>query len=230
MAGDLIRGEAQVASRIGGDIPAYLPCPWQSACFCKYAPMQALEHLQKIDRSQNIDGWNVRIYFASRDPHVLMGIAAALITIALGIAWFVQKPLREMLGLDFKKEQLQSELNAPHPDVARVLQILQQAAGSFDEVPADEWIVASNLDEAGKLVAGAYWTSLMSGDGFEPSADLLYYAHYVKPLRHSNELIGDHYAEQNDLDAAAGYYRREAGLADARTAQEKLALWLRRLR
>ena len=133
MAGDLIRGEAQVASRIGGDIPAHDPCPWQSACFCKHTPMQALEHLQKIDRSQNIDGWNVRIYFASRDPHVLMGIAAAFLTIALAIAWFVQKPLREMLGFDFKKEQLQSELSAPHPDMDRILALLAKAADSFEE-------------------------------------------------------------------------------------------------
>src|SRR5256885_2296757 len=38
--------------------------------------MDALERLQKIDRSQEIDGWNVRIYFWSRSPRIL-ALAAA---------------------------------------------------------------------------------------------------------------------------------------------------------
>lgn len=184
--------------------------------------MNALESLQSINRPpQEIDGWNVQLYFLSRSPRVLLGIAAVLLTIAVGIAWFVQKPLLEIIGGSAQQAALKAELAVPSPSIKRVLELLPQVA-AFEAAPAPEWIAASQLSQPDKMVAGALWTSLQEGDGFEPSADLLYFAHYAKPLRFANELIGDHFLAQKDAEQAARYFRREAALPDAFSAREKL--------
>jgi protease PrsW len=179
---------------------------------------------QQIDRSKNIDGWNVRIYFLSRNPKLLFCIAFMVIAAGIGIAWMVQKPFAEVLQEeDFKAQTLRDELEKQKPDAASVLRMLPRAANLWlEEVPADTWIGASNLEQTEKLVATAYWTSLRLEDGFEPSADLLYYAYYVNPLRYANELIGDHYLEQREFKKALTYYQREAKFPDAVTAREKL--------
>jgi RsiW-degrading membrane proteinase PrsW (M82 family) len=184
----------------------------------------ALDPLKPIDRNQQIDGWNVRFYFLSRNPGVLLALAFVIIGISIGIAWFVQKPLRELIGFDdFKPAAIHAELVKPKPDLAHVLELLPKAARSWGEEPLiAEWIAASPLTQSEKLVATAAWVSLREGDGFEPSADLLYFAHYVKPLRFANELIGDHYLATDQLDRAAAYYRREAKFPEASTAREKL--------
>lgn len=186
--------------------------------------MNKLEQLQQIDRSQNIDGWNVQLYFFSRNPWVLLSVAVVIVGISLGVAWFVQKPLKEVLGLDDgASKALQAELAKPKPQMEEVLALLPKAADSWtEEVPADQWIAASALTQPEKLVAQACWASMNEWHGFEPSADLLYYAHYVRPLRFANELLGDHYAEHGQPEEAIGYYRREAKFPDAKKAREKL--------
>ena len=186
--------------------------------------MNQLESLQKIDRSQNIDGWRVQLYFFSRNPKTLAMIALFVTLIAVGVGWAVQKPILAQLGIDpFEATELKAELDKPQPDMGTIIAMLPRAAGSFfEDVPLPEWIAASQLSAADKLVTNALWTSLQEGDGFEPSADLLYYAHYVKPLRYTNELIGDHYLATEEYAKAAPYFRREAKFPDARKAREKL--------
>ncbi len=181
--------------------------------------MHALESLQKIDRTTQIDGWNVRLYFLSRNPRVLTLITLVILLLGVGIAWLVQKPLQEVLGPQFKATDLQAELAKPQPAVASVVEMLPKAAAMLvDEVP--EWITASQLSETEKLVTNAIWTSFQEGD--EPTADLLYYAHYVRPLRFANEAVGDQYSKEGDLTRAAQYFRRESAFPDARSAREKL--------
>jgi RsiW-degrading membrane proteinase PrsW (M82 family) len=184
-----------------------------------------LQQLQQIDRSQNIESWNVRLYFLSRNRYVLMGFAAAVIAISFGIAWVVKKPLRAVLGFDKNPTKaLQTELAEPKPEMEKVLELMPKLARSWrnDDAPAGEWITKSALSEPEKLVAQAYWVSLQDWSGFEPSADLLYYAHYVRPLRFANELLGDHYAEHDQFAEAAAYYRREGKIPEAKKAREKL--------
>lgn len=178
----------------------------------------------QIDRSQNIDGWNVRLYFLSRNPKLLFCIAFLILAIGVGTAWMVQKPFTQVVqNEDFNVQTLRDELTTGKPDAAAVLQMLPRAANIWlEDVPADAWIASSNLSQTEKLVATAYWTSLRLEDGFEPSADLLYYAHYVNPIRYANELIGDHYLENRDFKKAFTYYQREAKFPDAVTAREKL--------
>jgi RsiW-degrading membrane proteinase PrsW (M82 family) len=182
-----------------------------------------LQQLQTIDRSQNIDGWNVRLYFLSRSPKVLFCIAFFILLLGVATAWLAQKPILESFLGEFKAQTLKEELAKENPDTSAVLEMLPKAARSWlEDVPADTWIASSNLSQADKLVAAAYWTSLRLEDGFEPSADLLYYAYYVNPLRHANELIGDHYVAQKDLKKAVAFYQREAKFPDATTARVKL--------
>jgi protease PrsW len=183
-----------------------------------------LEQLQTIDRSQNIDGWNVRLYFLSRNPKFLFCVAFFTVLLGIGIAWMFQKPVLETLpDQDFKSQTLRDELAKEEPNAAAVLEMLPRAAKIWmEDVPADSWIEQSKLSQSEKLVATAYWTSLRLEDGFEPSADLLYYAYYVNPLRYANELIGDHYLGQHDYKKAVTFYQREAKFPEATTAREKL--------
>src|SRR5205085_8556189 len=67
----------------------------------------------------------------------------------------------------------------------------------------------------------AYWDSLHSSFN-EPSAELIYYAHYIRPMRFANELVGDFHAEAKRIDKAAEYYQREVKFFDAKTARAKL--------
>ena len=186
--------------------------------------MDQAAQLNQIDRSQNIDGWNVRLYFWSRNPKLLFGISLIIILVGLGIAWAVQKPLLAILQPDeFKPEVLKEELAKEKPDAGAVLEMLPKAAEYWlEDVPADQWIIASKLTQTEKLVANAYWTSAKLEDGFEPSADLLYYAFYVNPLRYANELIGDHYIAERDFQKAVTYYQREAKFPEAAKARVKL--------
>jgi protease PrsW len=183
-----------------------------------------LEQLQQINRSQNIDGWNVRLYFWSRNPRLLFWISLVILLIGVGIAWTVQKPLEAvLLTEEFQSGTLKDQLAKEKPDAATVLEMLPRAAANWSEdVPADQWIQSSKLTQTEKLVATAYWTSLRLEDGFEPSADLLYYAYYVNPLRHANELIGDHYLATNDFSKAIAFLQRESKFPDATKARQKL--------
>jgi len=178
----------------------------------------------RINRSQNIEGWNVKLYFWSRQPHFLLALAVAIIALSLVVAWFVQKPLREVLGLDADAgKALQAELAKAQPGMEKVLELMPEAVDAGIEQPeAEPWIAQSQLSQPDKLVAQAYWISMHDWHGFEPSADLLYYAHYIRPLRHANELLGDHFAEHDQPDDAIAYYRREAKFPDAQKAREKL--------
>ena len=80
--------------------------------------MHALDSLQQIDRTQNIDGWNVRIYFLSRNPRVLALVALVLLLIGFGLAWLMQKPLASAPVVAFKPAELQVELAKRKPDLA----------------------------------------------------------------------------------------------------------------
>jgi hypothetical protein len=156
--------------------------------------VHALDSLQQIDRTKDIDSWSIRLYFLSRHPGLLALVSLSVVLIGLGVAWLIQKPFLASVGLDFKPGQLEAELAKPKPDLAAVVKMLPKAAHFyFEDTPAKDWIDRSQLAETEKLVAKAIWDSFAESDGFEPGADLLYYAHYIRPIRYANELIGDYY-------------------------------------
>src|SRR6185369_9086070 len=98
-----------------------MPAPFGKAPAFRSTPMQALEKLQQIDRSKEIDGWNVRIFFASRNPRILMATAVLILASATAIGWFVQRPLGKVFGAKRGGEELKAELGLPHPDMKRIV-------------------------------------------------------------------------------------------------------------
>lgn len=196
-------------------------------------PSRILSRVTRIDQSQPVDRskvrrrWSGRLYFLSRNPRVLFWIAFTILFAGVGMAWVVQKPFAEVHRKEgFTALALREELAKEKPDAAAVIRMLPLAAElRSEEVPADTWIAASKLSQAERLVATAYWASLRPpSGGSELSADLIYYAHYVKPLRYANELVGDHYFAEGDFKKAVAYYQREAEFPEAAGAREKAAV------
>ncbi len=182
--------------------------------------METLASLQKIDRTQNIESLSVRLYFWTRSPQLLCAVAGVIFAIALGIAFALKSP--DAWASDPGKSALHSELQNDAPDMEKVIALMSRRGTHFvGRSDGAEWIAASKLSTADKAVAAAFWDSLTHWP-LEPGTDLLYFAHYVHPMRHANELVGDlHYAERKK-DEAIFYYEREARNADAGNARQKL--------
>lgn len=191
-----------------------------------------LERLQGIRRDQEIDGWRVRVYFWSRDIWLLAGIAAVILSIAGGLGWYLRtpSPVENLLTgkaaeeLGKSRVSLQEELHKPEPNLPRLFEIL--ASGSFalyDEQgnSPEELIKTSKLPDETKQVAIAFLQSTMEEDGL-PGADLLFYAHWVKPFRFANELVADLHRRSGDSVKARKYYEREARFHDSTAARKKL--------
>ncbi len=182
--------------------------------------MDTLEHLQKIDRSQNIESLSVRLYFWTRSPNVLCAIAGIIFAIGLGVAFALKSPDGWMS--DSQSGALHAELQKDAPDMEKVIALMSRRGKHFvARGDGAEWIAASKLSTADKAVGAAFWDSLTHWP-LEPGANLLYFAHYVHPMRHANELVGDlHYADKKN-DEALFYYEREARNPDAANARQKL--------
>jgi RsiW-degrading membrane proteinase PrsW (M82 family) len=182
--------------------------------------MQSLASLQQIDRSQNIDGVGVQLYFASRSPRVLATIAALIFAIGLGLAYWLRSP--DSLWDGKTPAAVEGELKKDAPDMEKVIALLQRGAtNTASSAELATAIEKSKLPAPEKAVAGALLESLTQWP-IEPSADLLYYAHYVHPIRFANELVGDLHVHAKNNDAAIAYYEREAKHPAATTARQRL--------
>jgi len=183
--------------------------------------MTQLENLQQIDRSRNIEGTAVRLYFLSRSPRVLAGVAAGILAIGLGLAFLLQSK-EPALTKRPKIGALKAELARETPDVEKIVTLLSR--GAARDVYAEEgagWIASSKLSNSDKSVITALWASLTEWP-VEPTADLLFYAHNIQPLRHANELVGDLYLSAKQKDDAIIYYEREGKNPEATGARQKL--------
>ncbi len=177
-------------------------------------------------RDQHIESWNVRIYYWSRSLPILAGIAAALLVISAGLGWCLQDrtPTEKMLHRN-RRDTLETELKKEKPELNAVLEHLQmeryRSRVESSALEVADAIQTSKLPNEAKYVAAAYWDSVTKGMG-EPNADLLYYAHYIRPLKMANELVGDLHRGQGDSAKARRYYEREANLFDSETARKKV--------
>lgn len=120
-----------------------------------------------------------------------------------------------------RSDALKAELAKDAPDMEKIIMLLSR--GAARDVYAEDgaaWIDASRLSISDKSVLVALWESLTHWP-LEPSADLLFYAHCVQPLRHANELVGNLYLGTTQKDEAITYFEREAKNADATGARQK---------
>ena len=84
--------------------------------------MEEATTLPAIDRTAPIDGLAIKLYFWSRSPYVLAGLAALILTIAAGIGWWQQAP--DFFSRGRPDQAFIDELDKPQPDMARVLELL----------------------------------------------------------------------------------------------------------
>jgi protease PrsW len=184
--------------------------------------MEVLPQSSTIRRDREIDGWNVRIYFWSRSPWVLLGIAAAILLCGIQIAWHFRAT--EALAPETETARLpalSAALADENPDIAAVLAALK--SGRMGAIAADALeplaaIRASALPEEAQRVALACWESLQAG---EPTAELLWQAHAPEPLPHANEAVGDFHRADGNLKRACAYFAREARCSGAGSARRK---------
>lgn len=190
--------------------------------------MDALTRLQQIDRGPEIETFAVKLYFWSRNPVMLAGVAALMLIIGLAAGWFTSPAGKRLLPAD----SLRATLSQPRPDSGEIFSTLTEgyseshlrSPDSLYYQPVEEWIRASKLPETEKAVVLAYQASIT--DGGEPGADLLWYAYQAGAPRFANESIGDLYAAGNRPEKAVRYYEREARLPVAESARHKAAALL----
>ena len=175
-----------------------------------------------------IDGWRVRLYYWTRNPHLLFLLAALIIGagVLLGKLWEAKEPgdrltvamakfreqFRSQFGGGKDRVDLAAELLKAKPDIGRVLAALP-ACNSFEEsavANVTRGLQVAALPEAEKNLALAYWQSLCSQLG-EPGADLLYFACQPKPPAHANELVGDFLVTgEKKAERALQHYEHES--------------------
>ncbi len=155
---------------------------------------------------------------------ILLGIAMVILSISVAVAWFTQSkdPLAQFKTA-VHVSSLTSELAKPKPELRAVVGQLEAEAWDDDTIrlETEEAIRKSTLSGDEKAVAIAYWKTLNS-DTREPEADLIYAAHWVKPLPMANELVADLWQMQNEFSKARRYYEREIKFHDSRAVREKL--------
>ena len=179
--------------------------------------MEEATTLPATDRPAPPDGFGIQLYFWSRSPYVLAGLAAVILSIAAVLGWWQRAP--DTFSNARPGQAFIDELDKPRPDMARVLELLagfqHQPTGGHRRILADvqfsgagERILRSQLSADEKAVALAYADSVLTYGG-EPGPDLLWLAHQVQPLPHANELVADLHAEAQATDKARQYYERE---------------------
>lgn len=180
--------------------------------------------IEGIDRSAHIDGFSIRLYFWSRNPLVLATVAIVILGIGLALGHWLGTNTADAMVAPI--HALRTELQQPQPDSAKVFEQLGGSSGEIEMLLASssgvqDWIRKSKLSDADKSVAVAYCDS-RSTYGDEPSADLLWYAHQLRPLLHANELVGDLHLSAKNLDSALVYFEREGANPAAGSARAKL--------
>ena len=185
--------------------------------------------------TQEITGWKIRLYYWTRNPHVLIWSALIIVGIgcALGKMWEPEKGklnipaawkamLAEARGEQEPVPDLVKELTRPELNVERVLRALE---GRDTEDPnlVINALTVCRLKPNEKQVALAYWATLCSSLD-EAGADLVYLAHQPSPPPFANGLVADCYAgNPKKTESALRYYQRELAVRpDAADVRESI--------
>ncbi len=187
----------------------------------------------EVVRTAEITGWRIRLYYWTRNPHILIWSAAIIIGVGALLGWQSQakdpqaafvEMFRKAFGFrkgmtdeDAQQVSLPEELLKPAPQIERVITALK-GRDTFDSgaiTDVTDAVRKSRLAPADKSLALAYWDSLASHLG-EPGADLLFLAIQARPMPFANELVGDFYITKQQTTARAlQYYERELAVRPA---------------
>lgn len=207
---------------------------WQIACYSQTdageerpkncLPMAGLPSPYSINPDESVGHWGIQLRSWSRNPHLLGFIAGAILVSALVLAWKKRGP--DALATSTQSAALQAELARSAPDFESAVRRMREIdPGHISSALVIETIRNSTLSESEKAVMTTYWESLSAGFS-EPVADLLYYAHYIKPLEHANELVGDLHLARDNIEKAVAYYERELRFGSARAGKKLISVLL----
>ena len=171
-----------------------------------------------------ITGWRIRLYYWTRNPHVLIWTAVLIIAAGCGLGKFLEpekgsihmpSSWKAMLAGEQKREEptpdLVKELTRPELSLERVLRALE-ARDTEDSTVVANALNACRLKPEEKRVALAYWSTLCSTLS-EPGADLIFLAHQPSPPPFANGLVGDYFAiNSKKTQNALRYYERELAI------------------
>jgi RsiW-degrading membrane proteinase PrsW (M82 family) len=187
--------------------------------------MEATEQEPRAEGLNEIADWKLKLHFWTRSPEILWSTAGIILAIGLCLAWFLSSK-GPVVQTSTPDEAAFAELTGPHPDLATIVGHLEKIKlWEIDQKDFEAQVDQSALDHHGKMVLVAYSRSRGS-DSEEPSAELLYYAHYIYPLPLANELTGDLYHANSEDDKAAAYYQREVQFFGSDGARAKLLVML----
>ena len=171
-----------------------------------------------------ITGWRIRVYYISRNPHVLFWTAIFIVMLGIFIGRQLE-PAKDMSDFDDETTtarthhtedtdsefiNLDTELKKPKPELERVVEALRWQ-GVDDEKRSSATLTKlrnSQLAPHEIQIAAAYLQSVASPLN-EPGADLLVLAYQPLPLPLTNELVADLYAESGREDLALEHYQKE---------------------
>lgn len=181
------------------------------------------QKLRLAEQKELTIGWRIRLYFLSRNPHVLFWTAAAILLIGVLIGRQIEpakgdgfdSPATSITHARNGREQrpsIVSELGKQKPELARVLDALRDEEL---EAPRTEALVKairlSRLSPQEIETATAYLASVNSELG-EPNADLLYQAYQAHPVPFANELAGNLFADAGRSELALEHYQKELAI------------------
>lgn len=176
----------------------------------------------------DITGWTVRVYYMSRNPHVLFWTAVFIVMLGIFIGRQLE-PAKDTSDFDSEPAtaqavdadgdgheeivQLNVELKKPKPELERVIHGLRWEILDHKNRGAATLakLESSRLSPNEIQIAVAYLQSVASPLN-EPGADLLLLAYQPHPLPLTNELVADLYAESGRQELALEHYQKELSI------------------
>jgi protease PrsW len=182
--------------------------------------------LDHIQRDEEIDSVNIRLYFLSRNRSVLGLLAILVLALSAGIAWLVQAPKQNQKVNVPPMVELTELLASATPQADRVVHLMM-SAGTALPADIDAHVLKSSLPPGEKLMASALSTSIFQCGG-EASARLMILAHQPDPIYGANEAIAELLARDNKIDRAKEYFLRELNVKPEARLRDRLVSLLAR--
>jgi hypothetical protein len=165
-----------------------------------------------------IDGANVRIYYASRSLAFLFFVLVATLVAAVALGRHFGKVSPS--GAEGESPVVLRLLTEPRPDFRSTIAALWQAP-SIPAAELDPVLKRSEFSAGTQSVIAEFAGSLREGMN-EPTAQLLILAHQMSPEPGANECVAELLMKRGELGRAEEYLKRELAIAPNNRAREKL--------